>query len=81
MKIIPGEVICITQDMLDSIPSSVYSEHTWELINKSESNKVTTMDVEKENADHDSDSKVLYWSNDNDNIPARQLKCRKARTK
>ena len=51
MKMKPVELIHITQEMLDYIPMSVHCECTWELINKLDGDKVTSMDAEKESAD------------------------------
>ena len=45
--------------------------YTWEHTNKLDGDQITSMDAEKESADCDSDSTVIYWSKDNDNIPVR----------
>ena len=65
---------------MDSIPSSSYSEQTWQAIETTEATAVQPLNVVKEDLDTvpypDSDETILYWSK-----PASKLRKVKSKSK
>ena len=62
LMISPGDVILLTPDILQSIPSYKYSDDTWKYIKEQES----ACKLESEGSDTigyaDSDDTVIYWN-------------------
>ena len=82
LAIEPGKRILITQDILDSIPSSKYSDETWKAVAGS---KETPPSCDNTGYDSDtvaypdSDETMIYWNNTDVKAPKRKMnkRCRK----
>ena len=70
MKVNLGDRVQVTQEMLDCIPTSKYSEHTRELIDAIPVTPVNPPETRPGNETvgyADSDNTIIYWSKDDNN--------------
>ena len=75
----PKDVILVTPDILQSIPSSKYSDDTWEYIKKQKSAHKLDNDNADTTAYVDSDDTVIYWNTTTNSVCKRKGQKRKPR--